>query len=95
MSEWRLIACSREPELTLPPVTFVYEDGYCRRTAELEVLDEEIKKRIAGDRRLDRHYSIGLRLPHDVETRTCYCRNFLKNIEEHRRWADRNLWFIR
>lgn len=69
----------------------IYIDEYDPLSAVLEILTGEIIKAIKGDRRLHEYFFDELALLPTVEEKTVFCRNFLRDIEQHRQWVNKNL----
>lgn len=77
-------------------LTIVFLDEYYPATAELEIVFSEVTKAIQGNPRLLAHFTSGMELHMrcSVVEMTTFARDFLKNIERERQWADKNLWWM-
>lgn len=72
----------------------IFIDEYFPATAELEVVTGQIIKAIHGNARLHAFFFKSLVYPPTVEDKLAYAKSFLKEIEQHRAWVDKNLWWI-
>ncbi len=71
------------------------DDVYMGRSAALlEIKVDRALKLIGDDNRTRVHFLSGLRTHCDAIQAIEYCKNFVLDLDKHRVWAEKNLWFI-
>lgn len=63
--------------------------------AVLEIRIQRVLELIGDDNRTRVHFESELRNCHTDLQKLTYCKNFALYLDNHRAWAQKNLWFVR